>query len=179
MIKLETKRLVIRDHIKSDLEAMHSWMSDDITMKYLDWKTDSIDQTRGKLEEAIEEAESQNRMKYFFAVELKDLSKIVGEVGFTVLTKNDFGGVAESGCFFIPQFWGQGFASEALSSIHNFAFDDLKIHKVVAGCDAENKASERVMVKCGMIKEAEFRQHHFHRGKWCDRLKYGLIKSIC
>lgn len=179
MIRLQSERLIIRDHIKSDLDAMHQWMSDDATMTFLDWKTNFVAQTSEKLLEAIEEAKSANRTKFFFAVVLRDTAKIIGEVGFTVLAKNKYGGVAESGYFFIPQFWDQGYASEALSTIHNFAFDELKLHKVVAGCDSENKASERVMVKCGMIKEAEFRKHHFHRGKWCDRLKYGLIKSIC
>jgi [ribosomal protein S5]-alanine N-acetyltransferase len=178
MIKIVSERLVIRDHLKSDLKAMHQWMSNHVTMKFLDWKTDSIDQTSDKLSEAMADAGSSNRKKYFFAVERRDSSKIIGEVGFTVLSKNDFGGIAESGYFFIPQYWGQGFASEALITVNNFVFDELKLHKVVAGCDAENRASEKVMLKCGMIKEGEFKQHHFHRGKWCDRLKYGLVRPI-
>jgi ribosomal-protein-alanine N-acetyltransferase len=166
MITIESKRLIIRDHIESDLYAMHSWISDEFTMKYLDWKTNSIDQTRKYLTKAIEEVKSSNRRKYFFAAELKNSGQIIGDVGFTIKSKNEFGGIADSGFFFRPQFWGQGYASEALAAIHRFAFDELNLHKVIAGCDSENKASERVMMKCGMIKEAEFKQHHFHRGKW-------------
>ena len=158
MINIESKRLIIRDHVESDLYAMHSWISDEFTMKYIDWKASSIDQTRKYLKKAIEEAKSPNRTKFFFAVELKKSVHIIGDVGFTIKTKNEFGGIADSGFFFLPQFWGQGYASEALVTIHEFAINELDLHKVVAGCDSENKASERVMIKCGMIKEAELKK---------------------
>ena len=177
MIKLESHRLIIRDQINSDLKAMHNWISDPEIMQFLDWRTNSIEETSLKLREAIEEINSLNRSKYFFAVELKDSFQIVGEVGFTVLTRNDFGGIAESGYFFMRQFWGQGLASEALNTVHEYAFIELGIHKIIASCDSENRASEKVMIKCGMVKEGEFKKHHFRSGKWCDRLKYALLKE--
>ena len=177
MIKLESHRLIIRDHINSDLEAMHKWISDPEIMQFLDWKTNSIEETSLKLNEAMEEINSSNRTKYYFAVELKGTYQIVGEVGVTVLIKNDFGGIAESGYFFLRQFWGQGLASESLIRVHEFAFNELGIHKIVADCDSENKASERVMIKCGMKKEGEFKKHQFRSGKWCDSIKYALLKE--
>ncbi|MGD9202521.1 MAG: GNAT family protein [Chitinispirillia bacterium] len=177
MIKLESRRLIIRDHINSDLEAMHNWISDPDVMQFLDWKTNSVEETSLKLKEAMEEISFSNRRKYYFAVELKDTKQIVGDTGFTILTKNDYGGIVESGYFFIRQFWGRGFASEALNTLHEFAFNKLGVHKIIASCDAENRASEKVMIKCGMLKEGEFKKHHFRSGKWCNRLKYALLKE--
>ncbi len=177
MIKLESDRLILRDHISSDLEAMHSWISDPEIMEYLDWKTNSIEETSLKLKESIDENFNPNRKKYFFAVVQKKNDKVIGDAGFTILSKNDYGGVAECGFFIQKKYWGIGIATEAISRINAFAFNDLGLHKMTAGCDAENKASERVMIKCGMTKEAEFKKHHFHRNKWGDRLKYALQKD--
>ncbi len=156
---------------------MYRWISDPIVMEYLDWGTNSIDETAIKLNEAIEEIKKTNRGKYFFAIESKIERKVIGDVGFTVLAKNEFGGIAECGYFLQKEYWGRGMATEATRRIIEYVFSDLGLHKIIAGCDAENKASERIMIKCGMKKEGAFMKHHFRRNKWLDRLKYGLLKE--
>jgi len=108
---------------------------------------------------------------------LKIVRKVIGDVGFTVLAKNEYGGIAECGYFLQKEYWGRGMATESTRKIIEYAFSDLGLHKIIAGCDAENKASERIMIKCGMKKEGTFMKHHFRRNKWCDRLKYGLLKE--
>ena len=55
----------------------------------------------------------------------------------------------ELGCFISPEHWNRGYASEALRA----AIDELfrmGYEHVTAGCFEENKASRRVMEKCGM-----------------------------
>jgi ribosomal-protein-alanine N-acetyltransferase len=84
MIKLESKRLIIRDHIESDLDAVHSWISAEFVMTFLDWRTDSINQTKKYLRKTIKEAKSHNRTRYFFATEIKESGQIIGDVGFTI-----------------------------------------------------------------------------------------------
>ena len=48
---------------------------------------------------------------------------------------------------------------------------------MTTGCLAENKGSERVMQKNGLIKEAEHKDYEWHDGKMKDRLEYRLLKS--
>ena len=177
MIEIHTERLLIRDYVYSDLEAMHAWVSDPEVMKFLDWKTNTLAETSKMLDDAIHEINLHNREKYFFAIVHKKSNKNIGDVGFTVISRNDSGGIADSGFFLLKEYWGAGYAVEAFHTLIEFAFLKLGLHKVIAGCDAENKASEMVMIKCGLSREGTFRKHHFHRGKWCDRLKYGLLKD--
>lgn len=33
------------------------------------------------------------------------------------------------------------------------------------------------MIKCGMIKEADFKEYIWHNGKLKDRVEYGILKS--
>ena len=177
MIELETQRLLIRDHIPSDLDAMHNWASDPDVMKYLDWKTESIEETAVLLDQAINEIGRPDRKKYYFAIILKSSGNIIGDTGFTVLSKNEQGGIANGGYFLLEKYWGNGYAAEAFSGLIDFAFNETCLHKMTAGCDAENSASEQVMIKCGLSKEGEFKKQHFHRNRWCDRLEYGILKD--
>ena len=40
-----------------------------------------------------------------------------------------------------------------------------------------NTSSEKVMLACGMVKEAEFREHTRFKGVWVNRLEYGILNS--
>jgi ribosomal-protein-alanine N-acetyltransferase len=72
---------------------------------------------------------------------------------------------------------GNGYATEALNEIIRFAFEKDGVFRIETGCYSENKASERVMQKCGLIKEAEYKQCVWHDGKMKDRVSYRLLKT--
>ena len=57
------------------------------------------------------------------------------------------------------------------------AFCDNDVYRVSTGCLAENIGSERVMQKCGFIKEAEHIDYEWHDGKIKTRLEYRLLKK--
>lgn len=49
--------------------------------------------------------------------------------------------------------------------------------RVTTGCLAENKGSEKVMLKGDMIKEAEHKDYEWHDGNMKTRLEYRLLRS--
>ena len=49
--------------------------------------------------------------------------------------------------------------------------------RVTTGCDPENKGSENVMIKCGMIKEANMKKKVWMHGRLRDRVEYRLLKE--
>lgn len=51
--------------------------------------------------------------------------------------------------------WGQGYATEAVSAVRDFAFHTLGIKRLIAIIDPENTASVHVAKKIGMHYEAE------------------------
>ena len=100
------------------------------------------------------------------AIVLKEGERLIGAVGF-VPCLNDFGRIpyfsspgyqqnplcsTEFGLFYAisPRFQGQGFASEAAGRMIAYAFDELRLHRVVATTTYENAASIGVMHKLGM-----------------------------
>jgi RimJ/RimL family protein N-acetyltransferase len=55
--------------------------------------------------------------------------------------------------------WGRGFATEAATAIVSKSLDQPEIWRVQAFCDVENRASARVLEKCGLVREGTLRRY--------------------
>ena len=176
MIHIATERLMIRDPRPADLDGWHRLMSDPDAMYYLpDLMTRSLEESRENLEAAIAQAHSPNRTKYFFAIGKKDA--YIGSIGYTVTQTTPLGKLVGMGYFILPEYHRQGIATEALRGVLRFAFEENDVFRVETGCITENRASERVMQKCGMVKEAAYKACVWHDGRMKDRVGYRLLRE--
>ena len=178
MIRFETKRLIIRDPVPSDIDGWHRLFSDAKTMYYLqEIMTHSFDESQQNLEAAIDEANSKARTKYFLAIEHKETGAFIGELGYTVTQTTPLGHLVGMGYFILPQYHNQGYVTEAVNEVIRFAFAERDVYRIAIGCLTENRASERVMQKCGFIKEAQYKSYTWHDGRMKDRVEYRLLKD--
>ncbi len=178
MIRLYTDRLLIRDHTESDLATHHELLSDRKVMRFMqDIQTDSIEESELNLKMAIDQTECSDRKYYFFRIEDKFTNEHIGEIGYTVLDFTPVGKIVEVGYFIRDKYWGMGYTKEAFEEVIRFAFEENDVCRILCGCLKENTASEKVMQKCGMIKEAEFKECQWHDGKLKDRVAYRLLRS--
>jgi ribosomal-protein-alanine N-acetyltransferase len=178
MIFIPTDRLVIHDHLRTDLAAMYGVFGNRDVMYFLpDLFCPTVRTMRNNLREAILEQHRRDRSKFFFAVIDRASGKYLGETGYTIVERSCDGHRAHLGYFFAGEHWGRGIATEAVRAVFGFAFGEGEIIKMSTGCIAENVASERVMGKCGFSREAVFRRHVFHDGVWMDRVEYGLLRD--
>ncbi|WP_238881500.1 GNAT family N-acetyltransferase [Clostridium sp. YIM B02551] len=178
MIKLETERLIIRDHIEEDINSLHSLISNDEAMYYLpEIRTNTLDKSKENLYEAIKESKMEKRTKFFFGIIIKATNEYIGEIGYTVIIDSAEGKVVNLGYFILPKFWGKGFVTEAAREVINYAFSQEDIIKIETGCVTENVGSEKVMKKLGMIKEGESKQHVLLNSQLLDRVEYRLLKK--
>lgn len=178
MIILETKRLLIRDHIEEDLDDLFDLISRPFEMRYImDLFVVDPKGAQDNLAVAMRDLGKRNRKHYFFAIIEKETSKYIGEIGFTVLDENPSGKLFELGYFTRREFWGNGLTTEAAEICVDYAFKELGALKITTGCIKENAASERIMIKLGFRKEGELRKHQSMDQEWKDRVVYGLLKS--
>jgi ribosomal-protein-alanine N-acetyltransferase len=177
MIKLHTDRLIIRDHVEADLLPLHSLLSDKDTMYFLeDLICNTLEESHQNLTVSMAEATlGPKRTKFFFAIVLKDTGSYIGEIGFTVLHDCPEGKVVEMGYFSLPQYWGKGIITEAASRVIQYAFEEAGVIKVEIGCNKANVASEKVIQKLGLTKEADRKKHSLLDGKLWDRVEYGVL----
>ena len=77
-----------------------------------------------------------------------------------------------------PAWAGHGYATEAAESMLALAFDELGLHRVTAGCFADNTASWRVMEKLGMRREQHGVQDSWHADLgWVDGFTYAILRE--
>ena len=178
MIYLETERLILRDYCESDFDEYYRLKSDSKTMYYLqDIQLFTEEEAREDFRMVLEDMVKPDRKFYFLHMELKDTHEQLGSVGYTVVDNTPVGKIVGAGYFIYPKFWGKGYTTEAFKRVLKFAFEENDVYRLSTGCLAENVGSERVMKKCGLIKEAEHVDYEWHDGKMKTRMEYRLLRS--
>ena len=119
----------------------------------------------------IENAQKQNPT-ILFAIEFE--GHYIGNIGLMpgedVYIKS-----AEIGYFIGEPFWGLGLTTRAVSLITEYGFNTLNLIRIDTGIYEHNKASMRVLEKCGYHKEAIFEKAIFKNGKIIDEHRYAKI----
>ncbi|MFK4728074.1 GNAT family N-acetyltransferase [Agromyces mediolanus] len=85
---------------------------------------------------------------------------------------------AEAGIGYLvaPGYAGRGYATELGRAMLALAFDELGVHRVTAGCYAENVGSWRVMEKLGMRREQHGLRDSWHAELgWVDGYSYAML----
>ena len=145
---IETDRLIIRDITPTDYDDLLSLHSDPIVQEY------TGEPTINSIEEVIQASEERTFMDYKvygygrWAVVLKSKNCFVGWAGLKYLPEFD---EIDLGYRFLQKYWGMGIATEASIAILKYGFEVLKLKRIIAVAMIDNKASIRVMEKCGMI----------------------------
>ncbi len=177
-IRLETPRLVLRDYIPRDEEDYFLLKSHPKTMYYLqDIMLHSREEGRKDFANVLADAARPDRRFYFLRAQLKESGQQIGSVGYTVTEVNPMGKHVGAGYFYLPEFWGQGFGTEAMERVLRFAFEENGVYRVSTGCLAENRGSERIMQKCGMTLEASRPSWTWHEGQLKERHEYYSLNT--
>ncbi|MFY0608310.1 MAG: GNAT family N-acetyltransferase [Cyclobacteriaceae bacterium] len=148
-IIIETERLLLREITLEDTVHMLRLHADEEVQKYTG---ESVIESMSEMRSAIQTRISDYK-KYGYgrwAVVLKDGMHFVGWAGLAYLPEFD---EIDLGYRFLPQFWGNGLATEASQAILTFGFEKLKLTRIIAMAMKDNVASIRVMEKVGMKYE--------------------------
>ncbi len=175
-IRLLTNRLIISPISISDLEKIHELHSLPETDEFNTLGIpESINQTETIINEWITNNNNGQNKNFTFKVELVDSQLFIGLIGLN-LGKPKFKN-AEVWYKFHSDFWKKGYATESLTKILNFAFNDLKLHRIEAGCAVKNIGSIRTLEKVGMTKEGRKRKVLPLKDGWSDNFEYAILSS--
>ena len=173
---LQTRRLALKELLSTDLTDVHQLHScpevDEFNTLGI---PASIQTTENLLKEWMEQQEVTPRMSYTFSIRLNHTDQFIGLIALN-LGKPNFR-IAEVWYKLHPAYWRQGFAKEALKALFQFAFLDLRLHRIEAGCAVENIASISVLEKVGMTREGSKRKVLPIRGSWIDNYTYAILES--
>ena len=67
------------------------------------------------------------------------------------------------------------YATEVAREMLRFGFAEHNLHRIAAGCFAENVASAHVLKKIGMQREGCLREKSFFKDRWWGSLLYAIL----
>lgn len=173
-VELKTDRLLIRSMQLQDVESTYDYQGDRELTKYMMFLPDeSIDVTKEFIQEIEAEQQGQNPRRFEFVIFLGD--EHIG--GISIYKENDNGEtVGELGWIMREEYQEKGFVTEAAEAVMKFTFGELGLKKIIAHCDARNKASARVMEKIGMKLEHKGTRTYSKTGEVAGEFKYFIKK---
>lgn len=147
---LTTERLLIRMIKIEDAPFLVALMNDKDWIRYIG--------DRGI--RTLEEAEAYIKARFFksyeehgfgfYGIVLKDTFEMIGIVGLIDREGLDH---IDIGYGMLPQFRGKGYAFEATKAIFEYASNTLKLEKIVAIVNPDNKGSINLLHKLGLSYE--------------------------
>ena len=177
MIRLETPRLILREHVPGDLMPLHAMLSDPATTWYIpDLYHADIAGTDAYLHAVMRDAQARPRLRFNLMVAERITGEVAGSVGLHVI-EGDAGSVHYGLGYFVRRdLWNAGCATEAVRAALDYILA-LDAHRITASCLAENLGSRRVLEKCGFVQEGLLKSHTLHDGVWKDCAVYGQLKE--
>jgi RimJ/RimL family protein N-acetyltransferase len=152
--QLETTRLFLRPMQQTDLDALLSIFTDPKVMAAFDHPAFTHEQMQRWLQRNLDHQNEYG--SGLFSVILKESGELIGDCG---LEQMEDWGAAELGYDFRSDFWNQGYATEAACAVRNYAFDVLKLPRLISLIRVGNFSSKRVAEKVGMILAEEITRY--------------------
>jgi RimJ/RimL family protein N-acetyltransferase len=173
-VPVRTARLLLREFVISDLEAIHAYSSDPRVTRYLFFGPRDQDSTAEYLEELLASQQERPRTRFELAVEEIASGRVIGACDLSLIESH----VADLGYMLRAEDWGKGFATEIALALVEKAFFELRAERVISTVDVNNGASIRVLEKIGMRWEAVYRKHRRAKNRWWDCHLFTLPREV-
>lgn len=159
--------ITLRDYTKTDADRLVELANNENVSRYLVY-TFPYPYT---IQDAVTWIETGSKANRSITKVIEYRKVFVGSVAITPQTgwKNHS---AEIGYWVGEEYWGMGIATEALRTMSDLAFLSMQYKKLFAPVLDPNKASMRVLEKCGYVLEGVFRQDVFKDGQYYDGYYY-------
>lgn len=73
--------------------------------------------------------------------------------------------------------WSQGYGTEGVIAVTQWAFESLGLHRISAGYFEENAGSAKLFAKAGYQVEGIFRDHGYVEGRWRHAVRVAKVRT--
>ena len=170
--KIVTERLILREIDMGDVDALFDIRSDERVMRYIGRskakeKSDSIE----LIERIIRDLKENTSISW--AITLKDDPKLIGTIGYYRIKLEHHRG--EVGYALHPDHWGKGIMCEALNAVTEVGFQQFGFHSIEGVTEPRNHSSNRLLQRCGFIREGLFKENYLWNGEFLDSTVYSKL----
>ncbi|AIQ53179.1 GNAT family N-acetyltransferase [Paenibacillus sp. FSL R7-0331] len=166
MIKeIQTERLILRKMKLSDSASLFKiWSNPEVT-EFMNINTFTDESQAVEMIEILNNLSLENRAIRYSIVEMES-NRIIGSCGYNAIDSSN--AKAEIGYDISKDYWGKGYAPEAIQSLMDYAFNILKFNRIEAKVEPENNNSMKVLQKLNFTFEGTMRKCEKSKGKFID-----------
>jgi RimJ/RimL family protein N-acetyltransferase len=171
-VTLKTPRMTLRPMRPSDGDALHAVWSDAEAMRHWDWPAiKSVTVTRNVIARQCEEAKHGQGL--YWAMCLDGQRDPIGACDLSEIDTHHRR--AEVGFLVAREYWGRGYALEAMRAVVAYAANALKLERLSARTHSGNDRSARLLERLGFRHEGVLRAFVWREGTRRDCDLYGLL----
>jgi diamine N-acetyltransferase len=166
------ERLYLRPLEKDDLVYIRAW-SNDPEIRRLTGEVRPMTQAGA---DAFLEKVQNDQDRIWFAVVLKENDQLIGETGllrmFPAWRTTDLSIILGE-----KRAWGQGYGTEALTLLLDYAFGYLNFHRIAIGVVAFNHAALNFYKKVGFKQEGVQRDGYYYEHQYHDFIMMSILED--
>ncbi len=178
-LRLERNRVYLRFPVQRDWRnwaALRAESRDFLAPWEPTWAYDAL--TRGAFRRRLKMYKTEIRQgaTYSFLIFRRIDDVLLGGITLSNLRR----GVAQSatlGYWIGVPHGNQGYMTDSLAAILEFAFSRIGLHRIEAACLPANEASRRLLLRSGFREEGYAREYLRISGRWQDHQLYAVLRD--
>ena len=178
-LRLERNRVYLRFPVQRDWRnwaALRAESRDFLAPWEPTWAYDAL--TRGAFRRRLKmyKTEMRQGVTYSFLILRRVDDVLLGGITLSNLRR----GVAQSatlGYWIGSPHGNQGYMTDSLAAILEFAFSRIGLHRVEAACLPANEASRRLLLRSGFREEGYAREYLRISGRWQDHQLFAILRD--
>jgi [ribosomal protein S5]-alanine N-acetyltransferase len=171
-MNLQGPRIHIRFLTPDDVGAIYvAWMNDSTVTQYLEsrWSVHTVESIR-----IFVTAMNNSQNDYLFGIFLNETNQHIGNI--KIGNIHPYHRHADVGLMIGDKTsWGKGIAFEAIELVTQYGFEQLNLHKLIAGMYEENVSSYKSFLRASYQEVGRYKQHFFLHGHFVD----GILLERC
>jgi ribosomal-protein-alanine N-acetyltransferase len=162
---LDTPRLLLRKMREEDAPALAAYACDPELLRYLDGFPQTLEDCRIMIGIWNNEAYASKQF-IRWGIELKKEGRLIGGIYMFAPEGDDVSGRrVDIGYEISREYWGRGYASEAIGAVARHGFTNMGMKRVQAQVPKDNAGSIRACEKAGFRNEGILRNYcHYRHG---------------
>lgn len=175
LLEVKTPRLTLRPLRKSDYINWHDAYAKGLPKKSK-WDQGPLESKKctkkvfEKVKNKLDRLAKKDDYYRFYVFEKKS-GAIVGQIDFDIFVRSTHQ-FCNFGYQIFNRYWGKGYGQEASAAGLRIGFKQLKLNRLEAAINLDNKKSIRLVKAIGMKREGIKKRYWFEDGKWVDHLIY-------
>jgi len=174
-MNISTERLALRRIRISDAESIFKYRSNPQIYKFQGWKPQTVEEVKEFISEKVAKIPNIPDTWYQLGIFLKETDELVGDIGIHFIDSDNL--QTEIGFTLSLEHQCRGYATEAIITVIDYLFNNLKKHRIIASVDPRNIKSIALLERIQMRKEAHFKKSFWFDNEWADDVIYAILKE--